>query len=285
MKNILVTGAGGQVGQEIQTLAGRYPLFQFNFVTHSLLDITNEKAVSDFITTNETDLVINCAAYTAVDKAESEPDKAYAVNAIGANNLAKSTKKKGIPFIHISTDFVFDGEKASPYSETDSTNALGVYASTKLEGEKLALQENPRTIVVRTSWVYSSFGNNFVKTMLRLGKEKPELRVVNDQTGSPTYAADLAKALLDIADKIDSVKAYGLFHYSNSGEITWYQFAKTILELKDILTPVHPITTAQFPTPAKRPKYSVFNKNKIQQVYGIHINDWKQSLKACLEKL
>jgi len=284
-KTILVTGADGQVGNELRQLAGKYPQYNFLFTNRNLLDITDRSQVDDYFNKNRIDIVINCAAYTAVDRAESEKEKAFSVNADAVLNLAVNCTTFQIPFLHVSSDFIFDGKKRTPYTESDTPNPLGVYAESKRKGEELALAANPKTIVVRTSWVYSSFGHNFVKTMLRLGKEKPELRVVNDQTGSPTYALDLAKALLTIAGKVDSVNQFGIFNYSNHGNITWYDFAKSILELKEINTPVIPIPTTEFPTPAKRPSYSVLDLSKIRLVYGVTVKDWKESLTECLQKL
>ncbi len=281
-KIILVTGAKGQVGQELQAIANHFPSLQILFTTRNELDITDKSAVENYFQTNTPQIVINCAAYTAVDKAESELELAQLINVTATGYLAYACRHINIPFIHISTDFVYDGNKTEPYLETDTVNPLGVYAKTKLEGEQLALQKHKKTIIVRTSWVYSSFGNNFVKTMLRLGKEKPELKVVSDQTGSPTYARDLADTLLKISLLCESINQWGIFQYSNEGAITWFEFAKAILELKGIATPVLPITTSQFPTPAKRPGYSVMSKNKISKAFGIHPVPWKQSLAECL---
>ncbi len=284
-KTILVTGSDGQVGNEIRQLAAKYSQFNFLFTDYLQLDITDRKAIENYFNGKKIDIVINCAAYTAVDKAETETDKASSINTTAVQYLAEICNTFQIPLIHISTDFVFDGKKKSLYTEEDIPNPLGIYASSKLEGDKQALRANPKTVVVRTSWVYSPFGNNFVKTMLRLGKEKPELRVVSDQTGSPTYARDLAEVLLTIAAKIETVKQYGIFNYSNRGNITWYDFAKAILEIKGIKTPVTPITTAEFPTLAKRPSYSTLDLTKIQKVYGVTVKDWRESLTDCLQKL
>ena len=240
-------------------------------------------AVKKYFPEHEPKAVINCAAYTAVDKAESEPELAQLINATATGYLADACRLIDIPFIHISTDFVYDGNKTIPLFETDATNPSGVYAKTKLEGEQLALQKHKKTIIIRTSWVYSSFGNNFVKTMLRLGREKPELKVVNDQTGSPTYARDLAEALLKITLLCEALKPWGIYNFSNEGAITWYEFAEEILLLKGIETPVHPITTAQFPTPAMRPAYSAMSKEKIIKTFGIRPQPWKHSLEECLK--
>ncbi len=282
-KTILVTGANGQLGNEIRAIATSFPSLNILFTGKDELNITNREAVRKYFIDNEPKAVINCAAYTAVDKAESEQEAATLVNATATGYLAEACNLINIPFIHVSTDFVFDGRKAQPYLETDETNPLGVYAKSKLEGEILALKNHTKTIIVRTSWVYSSYGNNFVKTMLRLGNERPELRVVNDQFGCPTYARDLADALLKITLLSDALKPWGIYHFSNEGEISWFDFAKEILLLKGIETPVHPISTAQFPTPAKRPAYSVMSKQKIIRTFGIHPKPWKQSLTECLK--
>lgn len=282
-KIVLVTGAYGQLGNELQAIASHFPSLQILFTGRNELDITDKNSVEKYFESNAPQVAINCAAYTAVDKAESESEKAQLINVTATGYLADACRHLNIPFIHISTDFVYDGKKSQPYLETDAVNPLGVYAKTKLEGEQRALQKHKKTIVIRTSWVYSSFGNNFVKTMLRLGKEKPELRVVNDQTGSPTYARDLADTLLKITLLCEAINQYGIFHYSNEGAITWCEFAKTILELKGIETPVHPITTQEFPTPAQRPAYSVMSKEKIIKTFGIRPLPWKQSLAECLK--
>ena len=282
-KIILVTGANGQVGKELQAIAPHFPSLQILFADRIVLDITDNKAVEKYFLENAPQIVINCAAYTAVDKAEAEHDNAQLINVTATGYLADACRQINIPFIHISTDFVYDENKTQPNLETDAVNPLGVYAKTKLAGEQLALQKHKKTIIIRTSWVYSSFGNNFVKTMLRLGKEKPELKVVNDQTGSPTYARDLADTLLKISLLCESIDQWGIFNYSNDGAITWFEFAKAILELKEIETPVLPITTNDFPTPAKRPAYSVMNKEKIIKTFGIRPLPWKQSLADCLK--
>jgi len=284
-KTILVTGADGQVGNEIRQLSAKHSQFHFLFTDYPQLDITDRSKIEEYFNKNKIDVVINCAAYTAVDKAETEIEKARSINTTAVQYLAETCNSHHIPFIHISTDFVFDGKKKTSYTEEDIPNPLSVYAATKLEGDRQAIRINPKTVVVRTSWVYSPFGNNFVKTMLRLSETKPELRVVSDQTGSPTYARDLAEALLTIAVKAEDVKQYGIFNYSNEGNITWYDFAKVILEIKGIQTPVIPITSAEYPTPAKRPFYSTLDLTKIQRVYGVTIKNWKSSLSDCLEKL
>lgn len=284
-KTILVTGADGQVGSELRELSLVHPDYAFHFVSRNDLDITNALAVNDYFVRHNIDTVFNCAAYTAVDKAESEPEQADAVNVWGAANLADACRRQHATLFHISTDFVFDGSKQTPYTESDATNPLGVYGKSKLEGERMALQRNPNTVVIRTSWVYSAFGHNFVKTMLRLGKEKPELKVVNDQIGSPTYAKDLAEAMLHMLGEMQSHHLGQVYHFSNDGAISWFDFASAILKHKHIATPVHPIPTSGFPTPAKRPANSVMDKSKIQREFTIRLKPWEESLKACLAKL
>lgn len=283
IKTILVTGANGQLGNEIRAFASHFPTLKILFVARNELDITDFEAVKKYLLDSEPEVLINCAAYTAVDKAESEPELAKLINTTATGFLAEASKLIDIPFIHISTDFVYDGNKTVPHVETETPNPLGVYARTKFEGEQLALQKHSKTIIVRTSWVYSSFGNNFVKTMIRLGKEKPELNVVNDQTGSPTYARDLAEAILKITLLCEAMKPWGIYNFSNDGEITWYEFARQILIYKNITTRVRPITTEQFPTPARRPGYSVMNKEKITKTFGINPKPWKLSLEECLK--
>ncbi len=285
IKTILVTGANGQLGNEIAEIATQFPTLNILFTGRNELNITDNEAVEKYFLKNNPQVVINCAAYTSVDKAESEPELAKLVNVIATEYLAEACKLNDIPFIHISTDFVYDGKKTVPYLETDETNPIGIYAKTKLEGEQHALKIHKKTIIIRTSWVYSSFGNNFVKTMLRLGKEKPELNVVSDQIGSPTYARDLAEALLKITLLCDALKPWGIYHFSNEGAISWFDFAKESLLLKGIETPVHAITTTQFPTPAQRPAYSVMSKEKIIKTFGIRPQPWKQSLENCLKKI
>jgi dTDP-4-dehydrorhamnose reductase len=269
----------------LRELSPSFPQYGFLFATRNDLDITQAQDVRDYFMRHNVDVVFNCAAYTAVDKAESDSEKAHAVNVTGVELLADACYRYKAVLFHVSTDFVFDGNKKTPYAESDATNPIGVYAQTKLDGERVALKRNPQTIVIRTSWVYSSFGNNFVKTMLRLGKEKPELSVVNDQTGSPTYAKDLAESMLHMLDETQP-RHYGhVYNFSNDGVITWYEFAKAVLKNKSIPTPVHPIPTSGFPTPAKRPAYSVLDKSKIQRDFTVRLKPWEESLKACLSKL
>ena len=285
MSRILVTGARGQLGSEIQDLEKEYEQYSFFFTDIHNLDLTDHKAVKRFIEKKRIDVIINCAAYTAVDKAETEPEPADAINHLVVKNLAEIAKAHKIKLIHISTDYVFDGTKTTPYIETDVPNPQSVYGLTKLKGEQAMQTINPdNSVIIRTSWVYSSHGNNFVKTMLRLGVERDELNVVADQTGSPTYAGDLANAIMEILPKIknDSVE---LFHYANAGSCSWYDFAKTIFKIKGLNVKLNPIPTDQYPTPAKRPNYSVMDTAKIKENFKVEVREWEVALKKCLDKL
>lgn len=282
-KTILVTGANGQLGKEMQVIAATFPHYAFLFVTREELPIDNAEAVTLYFNTHAIDVCVNCAAYTAVDKAESDKEKAFAVNGAATGNLAALCSEKNILFIHISTDYVFDGTSTAPYKEDHPVHPVGVYGASKLKGEELALQNNPHSIIIRTSWVYSSFGNNFVKTMLRLMKERESINVVNDQQGCPTYAADLAKAIMDIISGVTI--APGIYNFSNHGNISWYQFAVAIKEISGSKCIVHPIPTSQYPTPAKRPAYSVLDTTKIRDTFNVVIPEWKESLQKCMSLL
>tara|TARA_B110000238_G_scaffold201135_1_gene255103 strand:- start:1180 stop:2037 length:858 start_codon:yes stop_codon:yes gene_type:complete len=285
MNNILVTGSNGQLGSELTQLSKVYTAYHFHFTDYEELDITNHAAVDTFVKVANISIIINCAAHTAVDKAETDIEMATKLNHLAVENFAKIAKENSIQFIHISTDYVFDGTNHIPYTENDKTNPQSVYGSTKLAGE-IALQKiNPaNSIIIRASWVYSSFGNNFVKTMLRLANERKELGVIVDQIGTPTYARDLAKALLEIIPKLNT-KTVEVYHFSNKGVCSWYDFAKAIFDLKEIDIQVNAIETSQYPTAAKRPFYSVLNKNKIEDTFQIEIANWRDSLKECLQKL
>jgi len=286
MDTILVTGSNGQLGSELRVLAAAFPQYNFLFVTRNEMAIDDYETVTQYFATKSIQYCINCAAYTAVDKAETDTEKAFIINGDAVGNLAKICKQYNTAFIHVSTDYVFDGTNTEPIKEEQSTHPIGVYGASKLKGEELALQNNPDTIIIRTSWVYSSFGNNFVKTMLRLMKEKESINVVSDQQGCPTYAADLAAAIMDIVKQYSIVnKQYSIFNYSNAGHITWYDFAVAIKELTGSKCIVHPISTAQYPTPAKRPAYSVLDTSKIRQTFNVEVPEWKDSLKKCLEIL
>lgn len=284
MLKVLVTGSKGQLGSEIEELSASYD-YDFVFVDRDELDITKEQELKDFFTKNKIDAIINCAAYTAVDKAESEQEKADVVNRKAVKKLAKMAKENGIKLIHLSTDYVYDGKAHKPYVEEFQTNPKSVYGQTKLEGENAMIAINPpNSIIIRTSWVYSFYGSNFVKTMLRLGKEKEQLSVIYDQIGAPTYAKDLAKTILDILPKIsnDKVKIY---NYSNEGVLSWYDFAKEIMKMAKIDCKIVPIETFQYTTPAKRPHYSLLNKAKIKDKFNVEIPYWKDSLEDCLKRL
>lgn len=287
MYNILVTGAHGQVGSELQKISKTSP-YEFNFTDQDDLDITNEQAVLEYFEEHKITLCLNCAAYTAVDKAESETDLAYKVNATGAEILAKVSEKTGAILFHLSTDYVYHNNQNTPFKEEDPTNPQSIYGSTKLAGDLKALAACKNTLVIRTSWVYSSFGNNFVKTMQGLAAERPTLSVIFDQIGSPTYAEDLAKAMLDIAKKIETDQLenwQGIYHYSNEGVCSWYDFAAAIFELSGIECNLSPIETKDYPTPAKRPHFSLLNKAKIKSTFDLEIPHWRESLKECLKHL
>jgi dTDP-4-dehydrorhamnose reductase len=278
MINILVTGGNGQLGSELKEIAPNHQEYNFLFTDVKDLDITSHLAVAAFIESNNINVIINCAAYTAVDKAESEPELSDAINHFAVANFAQIANDKNIKLIHISTDYVFDGLNYKPYAETDNPNPQSVYGKTKLDGERVMQQINPgNSIIIRTSWVYSRFGNNFVKTMLRLAETKDEISVVADQIGSPTNAADLADVILNILPKIsnDSVE---LFHYSNEGVCSWYDLAMAIFDLEKKRIGANPIKSAQYPTPAERPFYSVLSKEKIKMMYGIDIPHWRETL-------
>lgn len=287
---ILVTGANGQLGQCFRQLAKVHPELDFHFTGSSELDISNKRRVRQFFQQNKVRWCINCAAYTAVDKAQSELAQARKINIAGVRNLAEACAPTGIPLIHFSTDYVYHTKQNTPYKESDPVSPKGVYARTKRSGERAALLANPNTMVIRTSWVYSEYGGNFVKTMLRLGRERAHLNVVYDQVGTPTYAPDLAAAVIEIIRKTDSeaVPPYllaGIWHYSNEGVTSWYDFAQAIFEIKDMACKVLPIESKDYPTPAQRPHYSVMDKSKIKQAFGLEIPHWRESLLRCLEGL
>ncbi|MDA7706978.1 dTDP-4-dehydrorhamnose reductase [Flavobacteriaceae bacterium] len=285
MNNILVTGGNGQLGSELKEIAPNYQDYNFLFTDVSDLDITDHTAVREFVENNTITVIINCAAYTVVDKAESEPELADAINHLAVANFAQIAKDKNIKLIHISTDYVFDGTNHKPYVETDTPNPKSVYGQTKLDGEHAMQQINPaNSIIIRTSWVYSKFGNNFVKTMLRLAETRDEISVVADQIGTPTNTADLANAILKILPQISN-ETVELFHYSNEGVCSWYDLAKAIFEIKQISIKVNPIESSQYPTPAERPFYSILNKNIIKEMFYVKIPFWRDSLQKSLDKM
>lgn len=281
--NILITGCNGQLGNEMQLLEEINPQHTYFNTDVAELDITDAAAIDKFVDENHIDGIVNCAAYTAVDKAEDNQELCRLLNTDAPGYLAAAVEKRGGWMIQVSTDYVFDGTNHTPYTEEEPTCPNSVYGSTKLEGERAAQQACSRTMIVRTAWLYSTFGNNFVKTMIRLGKEKPELGVIFDQIGTPTYARDLAVALFAA---INQGVVPGIYHFSNEGVISWYDFTKAIHRIAGITTcHVRPLHTAEYPTPANRPHYSVLDKTKIKQTYNLDIPYWEESLKECVDKL
>lgn len=282
-QKILITGANGQLGREFRELSASFPAVEFIFLSREELTIDDPASVEKIFGLHQPHYCINCAAYTAVDKAESESDAAWRINAEAAGILAAACKACNTLFIHISTDYVFAGTAMTPYKEDEATGPQNVYGMSKLEGERKVVLLNPDALIIRTSWVYSAYGKNFVKTMLRLMAEKEEINVVSDQHGSPTWAADLAAAILQIIQS-DQWEA-GTYHFSNGGDISWFDFAVAIRDITGSSCRVNAITTASYPTPAKRPAYSVLDTTKIETVFGIRPAYWKDSLKKCLAKL
>lgn len=283
-KTILVTGSNGQLGSDIKALAGRFPDFNFLFTDRATLSITDEAAVNRFFEAHQPDFCVNCAAYTAVDKAEdvAELSNVQALNADAVGYLARACAAHNTKLIQVSTDYVFEGNGTEPYKESDATQPVSVYGTTKLEGEKRAAKFTD-AIIIRTAWVYSTFGKNFVKTMIRLMTEKPQINVVSDQYGTPTYAADLAAAIIHIISSGNWVP--GIYHYTNEGRINWHEFALAIKELIHSECEVKAIPTVQYPTPAKRPAWSVLDKTKIKETYQLEIPDWRTSLELCIGKM
>lgn len=283
MKNILITGANGQLGNEMRVLSVENPEYTYFFTDVAELDICDEKAILDFVKENQINVIVNCAAYTAVDNAEDNVELCTKLNADAVGYLAKAAEANGGEFIQISTDYVFDGTAHIPYLETEATCPNSVYGNTKLTGEQNALTLCARSMVIRTAWLYSTFGNNFVKTMIRLGREREELGVIFDQVGTPTYARDLARAILAA---IRQGVVPGIYHFSNEGVCSWYDFTKAIHRLAGISTcKVKPLHTSEYPTKAKRPHYSVLDKTKIKNIYHIEIPYWMDSLQSCIEEL
>lgn len=281
--NILITGCNGQLGNEMQLLEKVNPQHQYFNTDVAQLDITTPEAIEEFVNNNAIDIIVNCAAFTAVDKAESSQELCHLLNAKAPEYLAAAVAKRGGYLVQVSTDYVFDGTNHTPYTEDEATCPNSVYGSTKLEGEKLAMAACANTMIIRTAWLYSTFGNNFVKTMIRLGQEKPELGVIFDQIGTPTYAGDLAAAIMAA---INHGIVPGIYHFSNEGVISWYDFTKAIHRIAGITScHVKPLHTTEYPTPAARPHYSVLDKTKIKQTYGIEIPYWEESLEKCVAKL
>ena len=281
---ILVTGSKGQLGNEIRDLSRKHHEHHYVFVDVDELDITDATSVNSFFSEFQFEICINCAAYTAVDKAETETELAHKINVTGVEHLANACQKNNAVLFHISTDFVFDGNAISPYTIDHPVNPISVYGQTKAEGEYRALSINQKTVLIRTSWVYSFYGNNFVKTMIRLGKEKSDLNVVDDQTGCPTYAGDLASAIFEFINQLDHIP-FGIYHFANKGSTTWCGFAKEIMQQYGLNCNVHPITTDQYPTPARRPKYSLLDVSGTVKILNIEIHDWKQSLQHVIQLL
>ena len=282
--NVLVTGSNGQLGSEIKALSSDYS-YNFFFTDRNSIDITNKEVIRNFCQTNNINVIINCAAYTAVDKAQTDEINADLINRKAVKKLALVSQELNIKLIHISTDYVFDGKNFKPYCEEFQTNPQSIYGKTKLDGENEMRDINPKnSIIIRTSWVYSYYGNNFVKTMLRLGKEKEELGVIFDQVGTPTYAKHLATTILDILPKIENSKVE-IYNYSNEGVLSWYDFAKEIMKMAKLNCKVKAIETYQYPTPAKRPHFSLLNKSKIKSKFNLEIPYWKDGLDDCLKRL
>lgn len=289
IKNILVIGANGQLGQSLQRVADNYPQYKMVFADRQVLDLSDINHIDAYFNQHTFDVIINCAAHTAVDKAESEPELADAINHKAVKQIAINAKQQHAKLIHVSTDYVFNGEQYRPYIETDPVDPKGVYGATKLVGEQAVLHTmETNALIIRTSWVYSEFGSNFVKTMRKLGSERDSLAVIYDQVGTPTYAGDLAKAMMHIVEnesfRQSNFKSQ-VYHYSNEGVCSWYDFARAIFEYDNISCDVSAIETKDYPTAAKRPHYSVLNKNKIKQAFSIAIPYWKDSLATCLQGL
>ncbi|MCL1943036.1 MAG: dTDP-4-dehydrorhamnose reductase [Candidatus Azobacteroides sp.] len=287
MKNVLITGSNGQLGNEIRVLSDRFRSFRFFFTDIEELDICNLQAVRTFLSGNNIAYIVNCAAYTAVDKAEDDPELCYKVNRDAPGNLGEAAEEYGAKVIHVSTDYVFDGTNYKPYVETDPVCPVSVYGKSKLEGERALTTVCPESMVIRTAWLYSGFGNNFMKTMLRLGKERDSLNVVFDQVGTPTYAADLASCILQILDFSEkNTFKPGIYHYSNEGVCSWYDFTISIHKSAGITNcKVLPIEGTDYPAKAPRPHYSVLNKKKIKETFGISIPHWEESLNTAIHGL
>ena len=285
MTKILITGANGQLGSELRKSSNLFPAFSFVFTDLKELDITNPAAVEAMLAEEKPQWLINCAAYTAVDKAETEEETAWVINAVAPAILAEKSNAIGCRYVQISTDYVFNGKTYLPYVEEDEVCPTSVYGNTKLEGELISMTNNPQTLIIRTSWLYSSFGNNFVKSMIKLGQERDHLNVIFDQIGTPTYAGDLAIAILEIIQKTESGACTfepGIYHYSNEGVCSWYDFALAIHQIYGISCQVGAIESKDYPSPVARPPYSVLNKSKIKSIFGIQIPYWRTSLEKCI---
>jgi len=283
--NILVTGSNGQLGSEIKDLAASYSSYKFTFTDVAELDITDQSAVDAILKKTQYDVLINCAAYTNVDKCESDQEAAAKLNTFACRVLSQQCAANKTALVHISTDYVYDGNNHTPYKETDFVNPNSIYGKTKLAGEKMIEEFASTAMIIRTSWLYSSFGHNFIKTIMKYGKEREELKVVFDQIGTPTYARDLAMVILDGVNEIHFMEGVHTFLYSNEGVCSWYDFAKEIVSIKGIDCKITPIDTKDYPLPAPRPAYSVMNKAKIKAEFGMEIPYWKESLIRCLDKI
>ena len=284
MANILITGANGQLGSELRKI-GFSHLDEVFFTDVAELDITDYTAIEKFIQVHEVDTIINCAAYTAVDRAEDEPGPAAEINTQAVANLAKAAQKGDCLLIHISTDYVFDGTATTPYTEKIKTCPVSVYGKTKLAGEEAIIRSGCFYIIIRTAWLYSAFGHNFVKPILRLAEDRPVINVVNDQIGTPTYAEDLAKAIVKIMANDDRVEHEGIYHYSNAGVCSWYDFAVEIVRLSGLNCRVNPVTTAEYPTKTHRPAYSVLDKTKIKHTFGVEVPEWQEALRRMMGEI
>ncbi|MCM1030178.1 MAG: dTDP-4-dehydrorhamnose reductase [Oscillibacter sp.] len=284
MANILVTGADGQLGSELKKIAFS-PLDEVFFTDVAELDLTDKKAVEDYVSRNAIDTIVNCAAYTAVDRAEEEPDKAELINVRAVENLADVAMREGCLLVHVSTDYVFDGMASEPYTEKSVASPQTVYGCTKLAGERAIKRSGCLAIIIRTAWLYSEFGNNFVKTMLRLAKEKGELNVVSDQVGTPTYAADLAAAIVHVLADDCVAEKTGIYHFSNEGICSWYEFAQEIMRLSGEKCKVNAIATVDYLTKAHRPAYSVLDKTKIKEKFGVSVPEWKEALGRMMKRM
>jgi len=284
MKNILITGSNGQLGSEIREISDQYENYNFIFTDVEELDLTISEDIVSFFTDNKIDACINCAAYTAVDKAEDEVELAMLVNSTAVENLSKVCKNNGTLLFHISTDYVFNGKHFMPYVETDTVSPDSQYGLSKLKGEEAVMLNCDKAIIVRTSWLYSSHGNNFVKTLIKLGNERDQLSVVSDQVGTPTYAADLAEAIMVMIASFDETKPKEIYHFSNEGAISWYDFGKAIMKLSDIECAINPIDSKDYPSKANRPFYSVLSKSKIKKHYGVNVPYWEDSLRRMIIK-
>jgi dTDP-4-dehydrorhamnose reductase len=284
MKNILITGSNGQLGSEIREISDQYENYNFIFTDVEELDLTISEDIVSFFTDNKIDACINCAAYTAVDKAEDEVELAMLVNSTAVENLSKVCKNNGTLLFHISTDYVFNGKHFMPYVETDTVSPDSQYGLSKLKGEEAVMLNCDKAIIVRTSWLYSSHGNNFVKTLIKLGNERDQLSVVSDQVGTPTYAADLAEAIMVMIASFDETKPKEIYHFSNEGAISWYDFGKAIMKLSDIECAINPIDSKDYPSKANRPFYSVLSKSKIKKHYSVNVPYWEDSLHRMIIK-